>query len=56
MPQAGAKGSARNMLASFGLRLRQQCQFLISAFFVKKHFFEKELIKKTKEMVANVKS
>jgi hypothetical protein len=35
------------MLASLGLRLRQHCQFLTLASFVKKtFFFEKELMKK----------
>jgi hypothetical protein len=28
MPQAEAKGNGGNMLASLGLRFRQQCQFL----------------------------
>jgi hypothetical protein len=35
LPQADTKGSTRNTLASLGLRLRQQCQFLNSAYFVK---------------------
>jgi hypothetical protein len=33
------------MLAFLGLRLRQHCEFLTLAFFVKNFFFEKELIK-----------
>jgi hypothetical protein len=39
-PQAEAEGSA-----CLGLCLRQHCQFLTLAFFVKKIIFEKELIK-----------
>ena len=33
MPEAEAKEGARNMFASLGIRLRQQCQFVTSAFF-----------------------
>jgi hypothetical protein len=41
LPQVDVKGSTRNVLASFGLRLRQHCQFLTLAFLVfKKTVFE----------------
>jgi hypothetical protein len=40
LPQTEAEKSA-----SLGLRLRQHCQCLTLAFFVKKTNFEKELIK-----------
>jgi len=32
---SGGKGKYINMLASVGLRLRQQCQFITLVFFVK---------------------
>jgi hypothetical protein len=45
LSQAEAKGSKLNMLCSIGLRLRQHCQSVMLAFFVKQ-FFEEELIKR----------
>ena len=46
MPQADAKGSTRNILASLALCLRQHCQFLTLDFFLYNNFCEKKLIKK----------
>jgi hypothetical protein len=45
LPQAEAKGSTWNMLHFLGLCLSQHCKFLMLAFFVKKQYFEKELMK-----------
>ena len=47
LPQAEAKVGARNMFASLGIRLRQQCQFVTSAFYclLKQFLIILELIK-----------
>lgn len=44
LPQAESKGSTRNALVSFRIRLRQHCQFLTLVLLFKT-FFEKELKK-----------
>lgn len=48
-------GQYTHVLASFGIRFIQHCQCLTSVFLLKKHYFEKELIK-TNETAINAES
>jgi hypothetical protein len=49
-----ARGSKLNVIASFGFRLRQHCEFL-TLYSLFKTIFEKKLIK-AKEIAINAKS
>ena len=54
LPRVEARGSKLNVLASFGFRQRQHCEF-VTLYFLFKTIFEKKLLK-AKEIAINAKS